>query len=140
MNRNLKAFHSIEFNWTDIGERPWDEGGFLLDLPRKWDLSFAIKFNRSLVGYIIGSQETEKRAKVNKIVVDKPYRYKGFGRKLMQKFERQCVTCGVCEVELKALIENMSANRFYGGLGYELIGCVEGADRKIRNAYIKRLI
>jgi ribosomal protein S18 acetylase RimI-like enzyme len=139
MNRNLKLFHSIESNWTEVGERPWDETSFVLNLPRKWDLSFTIRCNEQVVGYIIGSQETERRAKVNKILVDKPYRDKGFGRKLICKFEKQCLAYGLNEIELKALVENVAANRFYEGLGYELAGTIEGLDGKKRNIYIKRL-
>jgi len=139
MNKNLTEFRSIEFNWTDIGERPWDESSFLLDLAGKWDLSFAIKHNKSMVGYIIGSQESDKRAKVNKIVVDKSYRCKGLGRKLIQRFEKSCLATGLYEVELKAMIENVPANRFYSGLGYELSGCIDGYDKKTRNVYVKRL-
>jgi ribosomal protein S18 acetylase RimI-like enzyme len=139
MHNNMTEFCSIEFNWADIGERPWNESNFLLELPRKWDLSFAIKHGKRVVGYIIGSKESDKRAKVNKIVVDKSYRRKGLGRKLIHNFEKSCLATGLCEVELKALTENLMANKFYVELGYELSGCIEGSDRKIRNVYFKRL-
>ena len=139
MSRNLDRFHAMEFNWTNVGEMPWDESGFLLDLPRKWNLSFAVECKPRIVGYIIGSRANDMRAKVNKIVVDREYRRQGFGRQLMERFEEECSNNGIYEVELKALIENRSANGFYAELGYQAVGSVEGTDGKTRNVYYKRL-
>jgi ribosomal protein S18 acetylase RimI-like enzyme len=139
MSRNIDKFLSIEFNWTDIGETPWGQKSFLLDLPRKWDFSFALERKELIAGYIIGSQEGDRRAKVNKIVIDSGCRRKGLGRQLIHRFEQECSNSGVYEVELKALIKNASANKFYAKLGYQLTGSVEGSDGQVRNTFIKRL-
>jgi ribosomal protein S18 acetylase RimI-like enzyme len=139
MVSNIARFLSIESNWTDLGENPWNVKSYLLELPRKWDFSFAIECKERVVAYIIGSKESNQRAKVNKIVVDRAYRRKGFGQELILRFEKECSNSGVHEVELKALIENKSANKFYAKLGYRLTGSVAGSDGKIRNTFIKRL-
>jgi len=139
MNRNLDRFHAMEFNWTNVGEMPWDESSFLLDLPLKWNLSFAVEYKPCIVGYIIGSRANDMQAKVNKIVVDSEYRRQGFGKQLMERFEEECSNNGIYEVELKALVENRSANGFYAELGYQAAGSVEGTDGKTRNVYYKRL-
>jgi ribosomal protein S18 acetylase RimI-like enzyme len=140
MSRNVEKFLAIEYNWTSIGESPWGKKNYLLELHRKWDLSFAIEHKKRIVAYIIGSQENNLRAKVNKIVVDTGCRRKGFGKRLISKFESECLHSGINEVELKALVDNKSANNFYIKMGYQLTGYIEGTDRKIRNTYIKRLI
>lgn len=139
MSRNIDKFLSIEANWTDLGENPWNAKSYLLELPRKWDFSFAIECKERIVAYIIGSQESNQRAKVNKIVVDRGCRRKGFGKKLIYRFEKECSNSGVHEVELKALVKDASANKFYARLGYQLTGSVEGSDAKMRNTFIKRL-
>jgi ribosomal protein S18 acetylase RimI-like enzyme len=118
---------------------PWDQSSFLLDLPEKWNLSFAIEYKPHIVGYIIGSRAADMRAKVNKIVVDREYRRQGFGKQLMTRFEEECSRYGIYEVELKALVENRLANDFYAELGYQPLGSVEGTDAKTRNIYYKRL-
>lgn len=139
MRRNLDSFYLLENNWTDIGEQSWDKDNFFMNLPGKWDLSFAAEDNDSVVGYITGSRVNKKRAAVNKILVDQGKRSKGLGRQLIRRFEEECRKRGVFEVELKALVENEPANRFYIQLGYRQTGSVEGTDGKMRFVYEKRL-
>jgi ribosomal protein S18 acetylase RimI-like enzyme len=139
MGKNIDKFLSIESNWTGIGESPWNLKSYLLELPRKWELSFAVERNELIVAYIIASQVSDQRARVNKIVTNRGYRRKGWGRQLIYRFEKECSNSGIHEVELKALVENKSANQFYTRLGYQLTGSVEGSDAKMRNTYIKRL-
>ncbi|MCX6819603.1 MAG: GNAT family N-acetyltransferase [Candidatus Aenigmarchaeota archaeon] len=139
MHDKLDRFYAIETNWTGIGEEPWNEKNFMLELPKKWELSFAIENSNSIVGYIVGSQFGENRARVNKILVDKKFRQKGFGEQLIKKFEKECIKKGIDEVELKALFENEPANAFYTELGYQPYTFSWGDDGKLRNVYEKKL-
>jgi ribosomal protein S18 acetylase RimI-like enzyme len=139
VSRNLSRFHALESNWTDLGEQPWDDRGYLLDLPLKWGLSFAIERDASLAAYIIGSRADDGCGRVNKIVVDRERRRQGLGRRLMERFERECVAHEICVAELKALVDNAPATSFYSGLGYRTIGSVEGTDGQIRYQYRKAL-
>jgi len=58
----------------------------------------------------------------------------------MEKYFAACLKKGMKKSELKALVENDAANRFYVQLGYQKIGKVKGTDNKIRNVYKKILI
>jgi ribosomal protein S18 acetylase RimI-like enzyme len=139
IGENMGEFSSIEFNWSDIGEIPWDESNFLLELPRKWDLSFAVEHEAHIIAYIIGSQWNTNVARVNKIVVDRGHRRESLGRQLMERFEQVCRDEGIYMVELKALADNPSANSFYRNLGYQPTGSIKGTDGSMRNVYLKSL-
>ena len=140
MIKNLDKFFAIESNWTDLGEKPWKKENFLLDLPLKWELSFAAEKGNSIIGYIIGSKYDSEISRVNKIMVVSRYRRCGIGKQLMEKYFAACLKKGMKKSELKALVENDAANRFYVRLGYQKIGKEKGTDNKIRNVYKKVLI
>lgn len=139
MTANINRFHELESNWTSIGERPWNNDNYFMELPRKWELSFTIGDEKLFDGYIIGSQVNENRAKVNKILLDKDSRRKGFGRKLLRRFENECRIRGVQQVELKAMVDNNAANNFYESLGYRSIDSAIGTDGRLRVVYEKSL-
>ncbi len=137
---NLDKFHRLESNWTSIGELPWNDDNYLMELPRKWGLSFAILDKNDIVGYIIGSQTDDKRAKVNKILLDSGLRRKGLGRQLIRRFEDECRIYGIENIELKAMVENNTANNFYESLGYKSTDSVLGTDGRLRVVYEKNLV
>lgn len=139
MVENLSKFFSIEENWTGISEQPWNESKFLHEMPKKWTLSFAAARGKSIIGYVIGSQANESTAKINKIVVDKKYQNSGIGKVLLWAFEEECARNSIKEIELKALLYNRRANRFYIKHGYVPFKTVKGTDGKTRIAYRKEL-
>jgi ribosomal protein S18 acetylase RimI-like enzyme len=141
MSDNLSKLLEIESNWTDIGEQPWNENNFLLDLPYKWELSFAAEDRGEILGYVIGSKIAENTARVNKIVVGREYRKNHIGTSLIRRFETACLERGLYDVDLKAIVGNDAANNFYLRLGYEKQPGlpVEGTDGKMRYVYRKRL-
>jgi ribosomal protein S18 acetylase RimI-like enzyme len=139
MINNLSKLLEIESNWTEIGEQPWNESNFLLDLPFKWELSFVAEDEGEILGYIIGSR-SQNTAKINKIVVRREYRKCHIGTGLIKRFEDACLERKLYDVELKALVDNASTNNFYTNLGYQQTGSiVRGTDGKDRYAYRKRL-
>ncbi len=140
MIENLNKFFIIESNWTNIGEELWKEENFLLELPLKWELSFAAENRDSVIGYIIGSEHEPKLSIVNKILVDHSYRGYGIGKRLISRYFAACLEKGIETSELKALNGNGIANSFYKKLGYQRIGETKGTDGKIRNFYRKILI
>jgi|GEM_PF-1579984 len=139
MAQNLSEFFSIEENWTGISEQPWDESKFMHELPNKWALSFAAARGKSIVGYVIGSRANESTAKINKIVVDKKCQNSGIGKVLLWVFEEECRRNSIKEIELKALLYNRRANRFYIKHGYVPVSTVKGTDGKTRILYRKEL-
>ncbi len=139
MIENISKFFSIEENWTGISEQPWDESKFMHELPKKWNLSFAAARGKSIIGYVLGSQASENKAKINKILVDKTYQNSGIGKVLLKIFEEECIRNGITEIELKALLYNRQANRFYIKHGYVPVKTVKGTDGKTRIMYKKEL-
>jgi ribosomal protein S18 acetylase RimI-like enzyme len=136
---NLGKFFELEHNWTALGERAWTKESFLMELQLKWELSFAAEVDGKIAGYIIGSKFDEKTSRVNKILVDSAFREIGIGKMLMEKYFESCRKAGIERLELKALVENEAANRFYLGLGYKRIGLARGDDGLERIVYEKLL-
>lgn len=141
-------FIALEHNWTEIGESPWNLEQFFYELPHKWDLSQAAKFDSRLVGYIIGScpQDGCKISRVNKVIVDKPvgenessYRGKGIGRSLLDSYLNACTELEVPISELKVLPANIHAVNLYEHAGYRKVGEELGDDDKLRLVYQKNL-
>jgi ribosomal protein S18 acetylase RimI-like enzyme len=140
LSRNLDKFHALESNWTEIGEQPWNESNFLLELPYKWELSFAVENKGEIFGYLIGSEIAANTARVNKIIVGREYRKNNVGTILMKRFETACFEKGLYDVDLKAIVDNKAANNFYLRLGYKRQPQpVKGIDGLFRYVYKKRL-
>lgn len=140
MVKNLDKLFAIELNWTDIGEEPWKKENFLLDLPLKWELSFAAENGDSIIGYLIGSEYTPKVSRVHKIVVDYLYRGHGIGKQLMEQYFGACLEKDIKYSQLKVFPENKPANEFYIKLGYQKTGEEKGVDNLLRYVYEKKLI
>jgi ribosomal-protein-alanine N-acetyltransferase len=132
-------FFAIEHNWTELGETPWSEENFLMEVPLKWKLSFAADINGRLAGYVIGSKFDKTTSRVNKILVDISHRKKGIAKRLMELYFEACLREGIRRLELKALVENKAANKLYESLGYKKIGFARGSDGQMRAVYEKIL-
>lgn len=139
LSENLEDFLAIENNWTDLGEAAWSKDNFLLELPLKWNLSFAAEKKGIIVGYILGSMLEHNISRVNKIVVDYNHRKSGIGKKLIELYFEACIREKIKKLELKALIENEAANNFYVKHGYQKVGSVRGTDGLMRIVYEKIL-
>lgn len=142
MRSRIVDFLFLEDNWTEIGEKAWEESNFFCELPLKWELSVGAEKEGSLVGYLIGSEQIpseygERASRVNKIVVDKLCRGKGIARKLLKSYFENCMELGINLFEIKALNENAAANNLYRSLGYIKTGEVLGSDNKMRTAYLR---
>ncbi len=138
--KNMDKFFAIEKNWRDIGEESWREENFLFELSLKWELSFAAEKEGLIIGYLIGSKHTDKISRVNKLVVDSQHHNCGIGKKLINQYFAVCLEKGIEKSELKALIENIPANKFYAKIGYRYIDSVAGTDGKKRFVYEKKLM
>ena len=139
MIKNINKFLAIESNWIDIGEEPWRKENFLFELPLKWELSFAAEKDGLIIGYLIGSEYNKGLSRVNKIVVDLQYHRCGIGKQLINQYFAVCLKKNIKKSELKALVENDPANRFYSKIGYLKIGEKKGTDGKMRIIYEKKL-
>ena len=140
MIKNMDKFLAIEKNWINIGEESWREENFLFELPLKWELSFAAEKNDLIMGYLIGSEYNKGLSRIHKLIVDSQHHGSGIGKKLINQYFAICLKKGIEKSELKALVENNLANRFYGKRGYLKIGEEKGTDGKMRFVYEKKLM
>lgn len=121
----------LEKNWTDIGEKAWTSENFSRELPGKWELSMCAFLNGKIVGYIIGSVD-EKKAKLNKILVDKESRGKGIATILWNELLERCRKKELNAVEFKALAGNEPALEFYKKKNCLFYNYSMGDDKKLR--------
>ncbi|MFA5019705.1 MAG: GNAT family N-acetyltransferase [Candidatus Pacearchaeota archaeon] len=121
----------LENNWTEIGDKPWNEENFSMELNDKWDLSMYAKLNNKIIGYIIGSR-IETTGRLNKIVVEKEYRKMGIGGVLWNEFLKRCKEKNINKIEFKVLTDNDEAISFYKKKGCLFYGIEKGKDNLIR--------
>ena len=81
--------------------------------------------NNKVIGYLAGSVEgtpsyaTKSIAELDNFYIDKEYRKKGIGKKLVQEFKEYCMKLGVEEMKVTASSKNMNAREFYKYIGFE---------------------
>lgn len=131
MEKLLPDLFSLENNWTAIGEKAWKKENFQLDLPGKWELSISAFHEGKIRGYAICSIEKDA-AKLNKIVVDNPYRRIGIATKLWTEFLKKCRERNLNKIEFKVFVENEPAIRFYRKKGCLFYGTDLGKDDRLR--------
>jgi perosamine synthetase len=131
LRKLMPKLDSLEKNWVELGEKPWTNENYIMELPMKWGLSFCIVNKKNILGYIIGSIKNSS-GRLNKILVKKEFRRKGIATLLWKEFLRRCREKGVEKIEFKALTKNQPAIDFYKKKGCIIYGISEGEDRIIR--------
>ncbi len=116
--KNAEEILSLEYNWTEIGDKPWNIDNLLYELPMKWELSQIALHDKKIVGYLVGSVK-DNAAFLNKIVVDKNVRGLGIGKKLIASFLKKCLEKNLQRVTFRVRIDNTSAIVFYDKLGFK---------------------
>ncbi|MFA7252694.1 MAG: GNAT family N-acetyltransferase [Candidatus Paceibacterota bacterium] len=80
---------------------------------------FIIKNNKKLIGYYnIFLSKNKKTARVA-LIIDKPYRGKGFGLKTMMDIEKRAKKYGVKILKLDVLMDNIVAINLYNKIGFK---------------------
>ncbi|HOY84107.1 MAG TPA: GNAT family N-acetyltransferase [Candidatus Syntrophosphaera sp.] len=98
----------------------WGPKEFMLDLPGKWDFSFAASDSSNgdiLVGFIICSQKTTFLLHEHKLFVDPLYQRQGIGKMLIRKTLRHAAEAGVTDYALNVYPDSESAIALYDKLG-----------------------
>lgn len=110
---------------TDLPWMLWHDDAYLMDLPRKWELSRLAESNGVIVGYALCS-EKESGVWLHRIVVNADRRQGGVGKALLREIERSAQEGGYKSVSLKTPVNNVGARRFYRSGGYEEKAWEEG--------------
>ncbi|QTA38893.1 GNAT family N-acetyltransferase [Thermosipho ferrireducens] len=57
-------------------------------------------------------------ALIDEIIISKPYRNRGIGKKLIEAVIKECKKIGCCEIEVSTEKSNINAKNFYKSLGF----------------------
>ena len=107
---------TLEHNWTEIGDEPWNLGNIMYELLGKWELSHIALNHGGVIGYQIGSIR-EGHAFLNKIIVDRKKRVKSAGRGLLRAFLNESLKKGIERVMFRVRVDNPAVG-FYEKLGF----------------------
>jgi len=127
---------TLEHNWTEIGDEPWNIDNLMYELPLKWELSHIALYDGNIVGYQIGCLRdihdglpTYLTNNVNnkvmqpylkKLVIDKESRNLGIGKKLLKPFLEKLLKKEHDRIFFRVRTDN-PAVRFYNKLGFHQI-------------------
>ena len=141
MDHQVRTFTAADFRAhaqdflgiaADVAGEYWRDQHFLMDLPDKWRLSFAVWTNDGRpVAYAILSRKGPCRVHLHHFMVAKSLRGQGIGGSMFEEIERRARAAGCRRLSVKVAPDNARARRFYEGRGFkagELAGdCLEMA-------------
>jgi len=97
----------------DIPLEYWTKENFLTELNGKWKYStVALNEEKNVIGYIIAS-EKESSIHIHKFMIANGYRNLGFGKLLLENFEKRCKDYNKNYITLKVYLSNIKAISFY---------------------------
>lgn len=70
------------------------------------------------IWYCVRGTENNKRAFICDVIIEEPYRGKGFGKQIMQLVEQDAAVKGISRIGLHVFSFNEAAIRLYQSLGY----------------------
>lgn len=134
---DLKSVQELNYKLFDFERNNFDP---LLNM--KWTLSekgeiffkrliehgtvwVAVNNDGRLIGYLAGdivdepSCTTRAFAKLKNIYIDKEYRRKGIGKKLLEKFKTYCIGRNIREIRVTTNSKNAVASEFYRNNGFD---------------------
>jgi ribosomal protein S18 acetylase RimI-like enzyme len=101
---------------ADIPREYWTLDNFLLELPRKWELSFYASVAGQLIGYAIASEKPPVH--LHHLGLHVRWRNRGLGSLMLAELKRRAA--GV--ITLKVAADNIAAQQFYRRHGSAEIG------------------
>lgn len=112
---------------TETPAERWDESQFLMELPGKWEYSMALLYQGQVIGYLLASyKEAINSIHIHKLIIDRQFRSKGWGEKLMYAFCQKVMEARIPKITLKVAQTNCDAIRFYIRMKFHHVG-EEGA-------------
>ena len=97
---------------ADIPGEYWTLQNFLIDLPSKWDLSFALWQKNLPIGYAILSKKSDYQVHLHHLMITRDHRARGWGTRMITEMSDRAEAAGATLLSLKAEKSNVSALRF----------------------------
>jgi ribosomal-protein-alanine acetyltransferase len=70
------------------------------------------------IGFLLGVSQVEREARVLMFAVERPWRTRGVGTRLMEAFLERCRQRGMRRITLEVRVSNATAIRFYTRFGF----------------------
>ena len=103
---------------ADIPGDDWARESFLVELPEKWRLSFALFENGVMLGYAIMSRPELARVHLHHFMLRAGYRGAGRGSRMINECMRRAVLAKAQILSLKVAAESHDVQRFYARHGF----------------------
>lgn len=104
----------------------WSEAHFLLDLPDKWRLSFAVWHDDHPVGYAFLSRKSDDAVHLHHFMIAAGHRGGGLGRRMLDEMKLRARAEGARKLTLKVSMANVRARKFYERAGFNDVGAANG--------------
>ena len=98
---------------ADVPGEYWSRENLLMDLPEKWNLSFAVWMDNRPVAYAILSKKEADRAHLHHLMVVAEQRNLGVGSAMLTEMEQRVRRLDCARLTLKVGFLNVDAQRFY---------------------------
>ncbi len=106
-----------------------------LDIHRAWPSGFLVAELKDIVGFIAGSYY-EGNARILMLAVDKPFRGRGIGSALLNRFIFECKKMGIRTVSLEVRTGNIDAIQFYQKRGFQVMSRIDNYYTNGDSAYV----
>ncbi|MCD6083963.1 MAG: ribosomal protein S18-alanine N-acetyltransferase [Desulfurococcales archaeon] len=116
---DLREIYLIEVNSFPY---PYPIEAFLTFLILYPQYFLVAEHNNSIVGYVIGSIDSDGTGHIISLAVHPSYRGKGIGKKLLLTVEKIMKENGVHRIKLEVSINNKAALALYKSVGYKVVG------------------
>ena len=115
---NFDSALNMEWTFSEKGEKYFKK---LIENGTVWVAEDNNKVIGYLAGSIIGNSScmTKTLAKLDNFYIDKEYRRKGIGKKLIEELKKYCVSQDIEELKVTANYENVNAREFYKSNGFD---------------------
>ena len=111
--------------------------GLYPSLSQQWPEGFLIATDRfdQPVGFLLGVSQVEGEARVLMFAVDRPWRTRGVGTRLMDAFLVRAAARGLRRVTLEVRVSNATAIRFYTRYQFSVTDLLRGYYSDGENGY-----
>lgn len=115
---HAEAFVAIA---ADVPGEYWTSEHFLKEMPRKWDLSFALWRHGEPIAYAVVSEREPEHAHLHHFMLATAYRGRHLGSRFLWFVKRHVSKRGYQRLTVKVAVVNVVALRFYRMRGFAIL-------------------